>query len=184
MNKKQQLIESAYQLFYRQGFHACGVELLAQNAGTTKRTLYSHFPSKDDLIAAVLDYRHQQFVEQMQGILAEYAEADTAAAYLDFLNRWINSDDFHGCLFVNACAEYAEPQNPLHLQAAAHKRQVRDILYGRLAAAGFIRSADMADLLFVGGEGLIVTAQTVGKEKMETHGRLLHSAVEAMKMPV
>lgn len=47
MDTRRKIIKIAYETFYKQGFHACGVELLAQKAGITKRTLYSHFGSKD-----------------------------------------------------------------------------------------------------------------------------------------
>lgn len=177
MSKKQQLIESSYQLFYQNGFHACGVDLLAQHAGVTKRTLYSYFGSKDGLIAATLAYRHRQFMDAMQAVLANYAIAETGAGYLDFLNGWIQSADFYGCMFINACAEYASPENPLHIQAAAHKEAVQAVLLARFQAAGFSQAEAMAALLFIGGEGLIVSAQTGGTQHIGRYGDLIRQAV-------
>src|ERR1700754_1377849 len=45
---------AATRLFYRQGIHATGVELIAQQANVSKRTLYQHFPSKNDLVESYL----------------------------------------------------------------------------------------------------------------------------------
>ncbi|ASK27998.1 TetR/AcrR family transcriptional regulator [Neisseria chenwenguii] len=180
MDTKQQIVERSYRLFARSGFHACGVEWLAQNAGTTKRTLYSHFGSKDGLIAAALDYRHQDFIGQLQAALEARPPAETAAAYLDFLNGWIRSPEFAGCLFINACAEYAASADAPHRQAAAHKQAVRTLLRERFQTAGFPRAAEMAELLYLGGEGLIVSAQTQGVADTETHSRLLAQAVATL----
>lgn len=167
MSKKQQLIESACQLFYRQGFHACGVEQLAQQAGITKRTLYSYFNSKEALIVATLAYRHQQFMAQMQSVLVDYAAQATVEGYLFFLQQWILSENFYGCLFINACAEYADPQSPAHQQAKTHKQAVQAVLLARLQQADFQQAENLAELLFISGEGIIVSAQTLGKDTVK-----------------
>ena len=104
MDTRQKIILTAYETFYKQGFHACGVELLAQQAGITKRTLYAHFGSKDGLIAAVLDYRHHDFIERMQTALNRQPESQTVEAYLQFIADWTHETDFCGCLFLHACA--------------------------------------------------------------------------------
>ncbi len=162
MDLRQKIIATAFNLFYEQGFHACGVELLASQAGTTKRTLYAHFGSKDGLIAAVLDYRHEQFfalVEQaLQGVSGAYSET----AYLDFIRAWTHSPEFHGCLFINACAEFSDPNSPFYQQASQHKRQVRELLYQHFVADNSIDAQQAkiaADRAFIFGEGLIVAVQ-------------------------
>lgn len=155
MDTRQKIIQAAYQTFYRQGFHACGVELLAQYAGTTKRTLYAHFGSKDGLIAAVLDYRHTQFIAGMTAAL-DVQPDKPADAYLGFIRAWVQSPDFRGCLFLNACAEF--PAHSGHAkQSAAHKQTVRRILRERLQRIG--ADAAQADYIFLIGEGLISAAQ-------------------------
>ncbi|MDH3000493.1 hypothetical protein A1D23_01290 [Chelonobacter oris] len=167
MSKRQKLIESACRLFYQQGFHACGVEQLAQQAGITKRTLYSYFSSKEDLIVTTLTYRHQQFMTQMQAVLADYSVQETIEGYLFFLRQWILSENFYGCMFINACAEYAAAQAPAHQQATEHKQAVQAVLLARLQQAGFKQAESIAELLFISGEGVIVSAQTLGKEAVE-----------------
>ena len=41
MELRDTILQKSYELFYKQGFHDSGVELLAKKAGTTKRTLYA-----------------------------------------------------------------------------------------------------------------------------------------------
>lgn len=159
MDTRQHILIAAHDLFYRQGFHACGVELLAQQAGTTKRTLYAHFGSKDGLIEAVLAYRHEQFMARMQAALQKRPAREADRAYLDFIAAWTQSAGFCGCMFINASAEYADAQSAPHQHAARHKTQVRQLLLSRLQEGGFESAEVVADLLFLYGEGMIVAAQ-------------------------
>lgn len=161
LDKKQALILSSFRLFYEKGFHACGVELLAQNAGTTKRTLYSYFPSKEELIAAVLVYRHEQFMHQLQEFFTRY-QGEVITVYLDFLQQWTNEPYFNGCLFINACAEYADNTDPIHLAASKHKQAVRDFLYQQCTLQQKMNAQAIAETLFLIGEGIIVDKQTGG----------------------
>lgn len=173
MDTRQHIIETAYAAFYRHGFHACGVEFLAQHAGVTKRTLYAHFGSKDGLIEAVLQYRHQQFVAQMQAALDEVSLNETVSAYLDFIAAWGQTDAFSGCLFVNACAEYAEAAAMPHRYAQQHKQEIRRILASRLQNAGKTNAKHLADLLFVFGEGMIVAAQSGHKDLLALRSEII-----------
>ena len=60
-SKRDQLVKTGLELFAREGFHAVGVETLSMRAGVTKRTLYHHFKSKDELVLAVLRHYDERF---------------------------------------------------------------------------------------------------------------------------
>lgn len=171
MSVREHIIQTAHDLFYKEGFHASGVELLAQNADTTKRTLYAHFGSKDGLIDAVLDYRHDLFMAKLAAALDEKPKSQTACAYLDFIQNWTRSPDFYGCMFINACGEYSDKQSSPHRKSAAHKAQIRKLLRTRLHEGGAENADKLADTVFLLGEGLIVAAQT-GQQDL-TAGDLL-----------
>ncbi|MGL5974036.1 MAG: TetR/AcrR family transcriptional regulator, partial [Aeromonas sobria] len=68
--KRQQLVATAYRLFNRHGFHATGIDRIWAEAGSTKRTLYRHFPTKDALIEAVLLARDREFFALLDQRLA------------------------------------------------------------------------------------------------------------------
>src|SRR5215216_6436960 len=51
---RQRIVDAAYESFWRSGFTRTSVDSIAERANLTKRTLYSYFRSKDDLLAAVL----------------------------------------------------------------------------------------------------------------------------------
>ena len=163
MNLREQIIKKSLEVFYQQGFHASGVELLAKQAGTTKRTLYAHFGNKEGLIEAVLNYRHQQFMMQLQQYFANIeimSADDIVQGYVGFLQDWIRSDNFYGCLFINACAEFANNKDMPHRIANEHKVHLRQWLLTQFEQIKESRPQQKADTLFVLGEGLIVSAQT------------------------
>ena len=172
------ILQKSHELFYKQGFHDTGVELLAKQAGTTKRTLYAHFGNKEGLIEAVLNYRHQTFMMQLQDTFECCGVNKTATAvamcYFDFLKRWTSAPDFHGCMFINACAEYADIQSSPHKIAAQHKAEVRQWLLDNFVQveADTDHAKQLSDMLFVLGEGMIVAAQT-GQEVPDLDHKLL-----------
>lgn len=163
MSLQDNIIQKSYEIFYQFGFHASGVELLAKHAGTTKRTLYAHFGSKDGLIEAVLNYRHEQFMSQLMAKFAQSNLSDAKAIanqYLKFLTDWTASTNFYGCLFINASAEFSAAKSLPKQQAKQHKVAVRQFLFNQFEGVGAKRPQQKADRLFVVGEGLIVAAQT------------------------
>jgi AcrR family transcriptional regulator len=108
----ERLLATASELFYRRGIHAVGVDLIAERAGTTKKTLYDRFGSKDNLVALYLRTRFerwQTFVdERLAGV--EPGTGRALAAF-DVLAEWL-ADNTCGCAFVNANAEIGRTGHP------------------------------------------------------------------------
>lgn len=162
MNTADHIVEASLGLFYRHGFHASGVDLLSQEAGVTKRTLYRHFPSKDLLIEAALALRHRQFLARIKAFVEAVPPKARPLAYIDFIAAWVAEDDFHGCAFINAAAEFAPPEDPPHQQAAAHKQDLLDYLVALCAGAGAKDPEAVGRSLLLLGEGLTVSCQVMG----------------------
>jgi AcrR family transcriptional regulator len=174
MTTAAHIARTALDLFYRQGFHAAGVDLLSQAAGVTKRTLYRHFPTKDALIAAALDLRHEQFMGGMQAFVEAASVPQRPLAYIEFIQRWAASHDFHGCAFINASAEFSQVTSAPHAQAAQHKSDVQGYVMQLCQAADVKHPELVAMQLFLLGEGLIVSSQvngydaSIGEAALET----------------
>lgn len=162
MSTADSITEAALGLFYRQGFHASGVEQLSQVAGVTKKTLYRHFPSKEHLVEAALRLRDAQFMAKMQAAMEPATDAQRPLAYIDFIAAWAHESDFHGCAFINAAAEYADAGEPPHVLARQHKEQVLAYLEEVCSRAGFRQPVAAGRQLFLIGEGLIVACQVGG----------------------
>lgn len=165
MTKQEYLVDSAMQLFYRQGFHATGVDQLSKEGEVTKRTLYRYFPTKEALVRAALEHRDTLFMTRMRAAVEARPLAERPAAYIDFILGWTQEADFHGCAFINAAAEYPAASDEAHAVAAAHKQAIRDYLERVCAEAGVAEPQAAARQLFLLGEGLTVAAQVGGYDE-------------------
>jgi AcrR family transcriptional regulator len=173
VSKREQLVEAATHLFYRDGFHATGVDRILDEAGVAKMTLYKHFKSKDDLILEVLETRSAAFrgwlIEEVERRAAQ--PRDRLLALFDVLDDWIHQPGFRGCAFVNVAAEYGDPEAPPHRAAAAHKHGVGAYLRDLAAAAGAPDPAHLAEQLMLLVEGAISLANVAGRKSAARHAR-------------
>ncbi len=159
--KRRHIIETAYRLFKRDGFHATGIDRIIGEADIAKMTMYRHFPSKDELIVEVLDWRAERFKRQLDD-LARTTMAPRAkiAAIFDWHERWFASPDFHGCLFQHALAEFGEPDHAVFLAVIRQKRDLQERLQRILALSmPKERARQAAMTLFMLIEGATMLAE-------------------------
>lgn len=122
-NKRDELVRKALKIFYREGFHAAGMDLLAAETGISKTTMFKHFRTKEDLILAVLRLRDEEFRDWLFRRMKEAGSPKAQLlAIFDALTEWFHSDDFSSCLFIKASCEYPDVDHPIHSQASEHKR--------------------------------------------------------------
>lgn len=174
----ERLREVARDLFYRQGIRATGVEELCRVAGTTKISLYRAFPSKDELVAAILrDDCAQEacWYEKARG--TSLAPAERPAAFLAAAVAELRQPGFRGCSLGLAIAELPDPEHPGRKVADAHKRKVRDELRRMCAEAGASEPDRLGDALMMLTEGAFSAAAYLGAEEaaasLEKIGRVL-----------
>lgn len=159
-SKKTQIIEKSLEIFYRDGFHATGMDTLVAQTGISKTTIYKYFPTKQDLIMATLAHRDAVFLQWMGTRIDELASdpQDRVLAFFDVLAQWFQSPDFRGCMFIKASGEFQEAAHPIHKQSAEHKQLVLDLIEGYVGAAGIANPEQTARSLMLLAEGAIVTA--------------------------
>ena len=178
MKNRDDIVRNAFELFYRQGFHATGVDQLSREGGITKRTLYRYFPTKEELVQATLCHRDERFFARMRERIEREPEALRPAAYVEFIVEWTREAGFHGCAFINAAAEYPDSADAAHAIAAGHKAALRDYLDGLCLAAGLPDAQAKGAALFLIGEGLTVSAQVSGpNETLENEARSMAAAL-------
>lgn len=174
MKNREDLVRSAFELFYRQGFHATGVDQLSRESNVTKRTLYRHFQTKEELVQAALRHRDEQFLLKMRARVEAVPVPARPAAYVEFVIEWTHEPGFHGCAFINAAAEFPATSDAAHIISAEHKTQLRDYLVAVCREAGLTAPESKALQLFLLGEGLTVAAQVSGPdEALEREARAL-----------
>ena len=164
-SRRDQLIDTALELFYRDGFHATGIDRILAESGAAKMTLYKHFKSKDALILAALQRSGERFRGWLMCAVERRAETprDRLLAIFDVLDEWFGRQTFHGCVFVNASAEYAEPDSPIHRACAEHKAVMLNDICSLAAAAGAGDPQALAEQLALLLEGAISLAHVCGK---------------------
>ncbi len=160
-DKRQQIIDTATRLFRRHGFHATGVDRVARESQITKRTMYSYFRSKDELILAVLRDYDGQYRNQFMKAVTEASEdpQQRLLAIFDIAYDWFQQNDFFGCTFINTVGEYAEGHEAIRDVCREHKRLLFEFILGLAKDTGLPNPDYIArtiDLLF---QGAIVTAQ-------------------------
>ena len=116
---KARILETADRLFYLQGIRAVGVDTIAAEIGISKRTLYNHFPSKDELIAAYLERRFTR------APASDKPPVEQILGTFDRLERGFASKGFRGCPFVNAVAEMGAGDHAVRKIAIAFKESRR-----------------------------------------------------------
>lgn len=167
---RHQVILAADELFYRSGFRAVGMDGLRTAAGVSLKRLYQLFDSKEAIILAVLDLRHQRWVDDVeQAITAASSPQGRLLAIYDFLIEWIDSDTFHGCVFINAFGELGAASPAVAERARHHKESFRRRISTLVAAAGL--RADLADQLMLLAEGAQATAAITGDVELARHAR-------------
>ncbi|MDV6332658.1 TetR/AcrR family transcriptional regulator [Asticcacaulis sp. 201] len=107
-NKRQDIIDQAYRRFYDGGFHATGIDTVMADTGISKRTLYKYFPSKEDLIEAVLDQYSCDTETQLFAPATALSDDPRRQieAVFDVRRDLMAQKDYQGCLAMKAGQEY------------------------------------------------------------------------------
>jgi len=155
---RRRILDGAYRLFRRQGYSRVSMDEIAAAAQVTKRTLYYHFESKDQLLARVLEDQHllavaafRTFGDRLSG---------SPRAIIDGLFRelavWADRPRWAGSGFTRLVIELADlPGHPARLIARRHKAMLEALLAELLARSGLERAAEVAREVWLLSEGAI-----------------------------
>lgn len=162
---RQRLLHAADELFYEHGFHAVGIDLIIERARVAKATLYRHFPTKDDLIAAYLEDANARFVSWFESSIDKDASAaDALIGLFDAVATLATSPACLGCTFQVTAAEFPDTTHPGHAVALAHKQAVRGRLGGLATEAGCRQPDELADGLLLLLDGAFASTRMCGQD--------------------
>lgn len=159
---RDRLVAAAERLFYVDGIHAVGVDRLCAEAEVSKRSLYQHFGSKDDVIVAMLQARG----EALRGLGdpgPEVAARERVLASFDDIARQAGDPSYRGCPFVAAAVELKDDEHPGARVARAAKRERIEWYDARARELGARDPAELAEqlmLLFDGAHAFAVVHGT------------------------
>jgi AcrR family transcriptional regulator len=151
------ILAAADELFYGEGLRAVSVDVIAAKAGITKKTLYYHFRSKDDLITAYLQARDRPTLTRLQNWAGTSGTvADRMERMFEGLGRAAKNKSWKGCGFVRAAGELANfPGHPAVQVARAHKSGVEKWLANALVEEGKQNGDQLARELMLLVDGVV-----------------------------
>ncbi len=161
---RQRILETADRLFYQEGVRAVGIDRIIAEANVAKMTLYTHFPSKDGLILAVLKYREQSALDFFRSAMERHAEKakNPLRAFFAALKEWFETPGFRGCAFQNAAVELADPAHPGTEFVREHKQRFGQFLRTLVEEVVGTSATEVTPAVALLVEGAIVTAVIQG----------------------
>ncbi|HQT31443.1 MAG TPA: TetR/AcrR family transcriptional regulator [Thiobacillus sp.] len=152
---RSRILHSAHDLFYREGIRATGVDRIIAESGVAKLTFYRHFPSKNDLIVAYLEYRHARWMGWLADALARYGGG--SGAILPAVEEWFRDPHYRGCAFINTVGELGATLPEVVAITRRHKDEATQVLAAVLPASK--QRLELAQAIAMAIDGAIVRAQ-------------------------
>lgn len=157
---RQRILAAACDLFYRHGIHPVGVEAIAEAAATNKMTLYRHFGSKDDLVAAYVAALADEGDAIWRRIAAAHPDdpAQRLEMWMAYVQDVLENRFERGCALANAAIELGA-DHPARVAIESYKQRKRDRLVGLFRELRYKDPALLADEVFLLFEGARVSKQ-------------------------
>lgn len=165
LHVRDRLLNTAAELFYREGVRAVGIDLVVARSGVAKTSLYRHYPSKDDLVVAFLQREDAAYWRDWEAIAARHADAPLTEllAHIDWIARYVVTPDYRGCAFLNVATEFPEADHPARQVALAHKQELARRVGELTRRMQVPRSRVLAEQLVLLIDGAYVNGQLFGK---------------------
>ncbi len=168
---RDRLLTAAAECFYDHGVNGTGIDTITAAAGVAKMSLYNNFASKDDLVLAYLQARHEEWLALYRRRLAAAGDARQRVgavddAYVDHAEMAYRHG-FRGCGLLNAAAELPAG-TPGRQLVRRHKEEVEALLATHLAELDglpAVRVADLAEQLSFLLEGAMARAGLEGDSR-------------------
>lgn len=167
---RDHVVATADALYYARGIQTVGMDDLRAASGVSLKRLYALFPSKEDIVLAVLRHRHQTWVDGVEAAVARSADPrERLLATYDYLAEWFDTDDFRGCGFINAFGELGSVSPAVAEAAREHKRSFQDYVAALVRDAG--GTPELAAQLAILAEGAQTTAAISGTSEAAGQAR-------------
>ncbi|WP_232247769.1 TetR/AcrR family transcriptional regulator [Kitasatospora azatica] len=155
---RARVLEAATRLFYAEGIHAVGVDRIVTEAGVTRATFYRHFPGKEDLVRSYVQHWDAQVRAEVAAAFPTLTPDQALGLFVARLSQEMCGPGFRGCPFINAAAEYPDPNHPVSLAIAEHRRWLHGTFEQVLRGLGLPDPERRADILLLLRDGAMVGA--------------------------
>lgn len=128
LDARSRIVETAYRLFYEQGYQATGINQVIEESGVAKATFYHHFPAKDDLgLVYVQERLRRELAETEELVAACQGAREQFLAPMAILVHWLEATGYRGCPFQNIIHEFPDPKHPVHGEVERGKAKFLDL---------------------------------------------------------
>jgi AcrR family transcriptional regulator len=159
---RAKILDAAAELFYARGVHAVGVNEIAARARASKLSMYRYFPSKSELVEAMLSEHSDRIHAWLERETAAAAPGpDRLLAVFDLLMRWFAEPGYHGCTVLNTVTD-TRPDPAVAAIARRHLTRYRELLTARANQAGLPDAPVLARQLLLLIEGASVVTSIDG----------------------
>ncbi len=182
----QRLVEAAIRRFYRDGFRSVGLDQILNDVEISKTAFYKHFESKEDLMLAALEMQNCWFQDKLRTMIRDCGGPTPVGqlhAVFDVVEDIIESDDYQGCIFINAAMEFPLPHEPAHLAASRNKQAIEDIVTVLAGEANATEPRQLAQEMCMIMEGAYVTRLVTGKRETIDIARRIATLTIAAHLP-
>ena len=157
---RRRILDTASTLFYEHGVRAVGVDLVVDESGVAKTSLYRHFRTKDDLVVAFLEREDVEFWGQWDEVAARHAgdPAGEIEAHMRWIGKRLARANYRGCPQINVAAEFAQADHPARQVSARHMQALRRRLTELARQLGAARPGELAAQLGLLVNGAFVSA--------------------------
>ena len=160
---RDRLLAATEKLIYAGGIHATGMDRIVRESGASRKSVYSYFGSKDELVAEALRRRDERWMAWFSG---EVRKAPTSRkrllAMFTVLQGWFSDGGFHGCAFINAAGEIGDPDHPIRKVAKLHKERLLGFIQQLCADDGAADPTALGQRLLILIDGAIAVALVTG----------------------
>jgi AcrR family transcriptional regulator len=172
-SRRDHLVDTALKLFNQNGYNATGIDLILKESGVAKMTLYNHFRSKEDLILAALQRRNDQFCDWIMDFVETRATAprDRLLTLFDAYHEWFSENDYRGCMFLNAAAEFSGNSDAILRASRETKQLLRSYIRGLALALNVENPDRLADTMMLLLEGAISCSHVSGNADWSTKAK-------------
>lgn len=173
------VLATASRLFYAHGVRAVGIEWIVAESGIAKTSLYRHFRTKDELIAAFLEREDREFWVQWDEVVNAVADDPMSQlmSLLDWIGRRVSREGYRGCPQINVAAEFSDPDHPARRIRARHKAAMFERLKMLTSRIGVSHAEEVAY-----GIALLIDGAFTSDGRLSRVGatRILQSAARAL----
>jgi AcrR family transcriptional regulator len=153
---RDRILDAATELFYSHGIRAVSADKIIERAGITKVTFYRHFHTKDTLVVAYLERQAAWERGALDGVREAVGDAEAFRRFAAAIGAETCKPGFRGCSFINAAAEYADPDSPVRKLVAEHRAWYRKTFAAMLGQMGVADTAQGADEVMMLRDGAMV----------------------------